>query len=148
MPNEKAKKYEMDMCNGPILKKMLLFTLPLICSSILQLLFNAADIIVVGRFAGDNSLAAVGATGSLINLFVNFFIGLSVSANVLVARICRISDGGVADWYLWISNHVASDHISDGTVPPNRDRVYHISDYLGDFHAGTYCDLCHCYEKI
>lgn len=80
------KKYEMDMCNGPILKKMLLFAIPLICSSILQLLFNAADIIVVGRFAGDNSLAAVGATSSLINLLVNLFIGLSIGANVLVAR--------------------------------------------------------------
>ena len=86
MAKEKAKTYEMDMSNGPILKKLLLFTIPLICSSVLQLLFNAADVIVVGRFAGDNSLAAVGATGSLVNLFVNFFIGLSVSANVLVAR--------------------------------------------------------------
>lgn len=80
------KKYEMDMCNGPILKKMLVFTLPLMLSSILQLLFNAADIIVVGNFAGDNSLAAVGSTSSLINLLTNLFIGLSVGANVLVAR--------------------------------------------------------------
>ncbi|MCM1047916.1 MAG: MATE family efflux transporter [Clostridiales bacterium] len=79
-------KYEMDMCSGPILSKILLFTLPLMFSSILQLLFNAADIIVVGRFAGDNSLAAVGSTSSLINLLVNFFMGLSVGANVLVAR--------------------------------------------------------------
>ena len=86
MAKDGNKKYEIDMCNGPILKKMLIFTLPLICSSVLQLLFNAADVIVVGRFAGDNSLAAVGSTGSLSNLFVNFFMGLSVSANVLVAR--------------------------------------------------------------
>ena len=82
----KKKKYEMDMCSGSILGKILLFTLPLMCSSILQLLFNAADIIVVGRFAGDNSLAAVGSTSSLINLLTNFFMGLSVGANVLVAR--------------------------------------------------------------
>lgn len=82
----KAKTYELDMCSGPILKKMLIFAIPLICSSVLQLLFNAADVIVVGRFAGDNSLAAVGSTTSLVNLFVNFFMGLSVSANVLVAR--------------------------------------------------------------
>ena len=61
------KKYEIDMVNGPILKKMLLFTIPLMCSSILQLLFNAADIVVVGRFAGDNSLAAVGSNTALIN---------------------------------------------------------------------------------
>ncbi len=80
------KKYAMDMCEGPVLKKMLLFALPLMVSSLLQLLFNAADIIVVGRFAGDNSLAAVGSTTSLINLLVNLFIGLSVGANVLVAQ--------------------------------------------------------------
>ena len=83
---EKNKKYAMDMCEGPILKKMLLFALPLMASSLLQLLFNAADIIVVGRFAGDTSLAAVGSTTSIINLLVNLFIGLSVGANVLVAR--------------------------------------------------------------
>ncbi len=74
------------MCHGPILRKMLVFTIPLICSSILQLLFNAADVIVVGRYAGDNSLAAVGSTGSLIGLITNLFLGLSVGANVLVAR--------------------------------------------------------------
>ena len=79
-------KYEMDMCTGSILKKMLLFAVPLMFSSILQLLFNAADIVVVGRFAGDNSLAAVGSTSSLINLLVNLFVGLSVGANVLVAH--------------------------------------------------------------
>lgn len=81
-----AKSYQMDMCSGSILKKMLLFAVPLMFSSILQLLFNAADIVVVGRFAGDNSLAAVGSTSSLINLLVNLFVGLSVGANVLVAR--------------------------------------------------------------
>ncbi len=74
------------MCSGSILGKILLFAIPLMCSSLLQLLFNAADIIVVGRFAGDNSLAAVGSTSSLINLLTNFFLGLSVGANVLVAR--------------------------------------------------------------
>lgn len=83
---EKSKKYEMDMCNGSISKKMLLFALPLMCSSMLQLLFNAADIVVVGRFAGDNSLAAVGSTSSLINLLTNLFVGLSIGANVLVAQ--------------------------------------------------------------
>ncbi len=81
-----GKKYEMDMCSGSILKKMLLFSLPLMFSGILQLLFNAADIIVVGNYAGDNSLAAVGATSSLINLLTNVFIGLSVGSNVLTAR--------------------------------------------------------------
>jgi putative MATE family efflux protein len=80
------KKYEMDMCNGSISKKMILFALPLMCSGILQLLFNAADIVVVGRFAGDNSLAAVGSTTTLIHLLTNGFIGLSVGANVLAAQ--------------------------------------------------------------
>ncbi|WP_418748071.1 MATE family efflux transporter [Frisingicoccus sp.] len=73
----------MDMCSGPIMKKMLMFAIPLVCSSVLQLLFNAADIVVVGRFAGDNSLAAVGSNTALINLLTNLFIGLSVGVNVL-----------------------------------------------------------------
>lgn len=85
---DKKQGYEIDMCNGPILGKMLKFTLPLMFSSILQLLFNAADIIVVGQFAGDDSLAAVGSNGPLINLLTNFFLGLSIGANVLVARYC------------------------------------------------------------
>lgn len=83
--NHKAKHYEIDMCNGPILGKILLFTLPLMLSGILQLLFNAADMFVVGKWIGDNALAAVGSTASLINLIVNVFIGLSVGTNVLVA---------------------------------------------------------------
>ena len=86
MAGAKRKSHEMDMCTGPILSKMLVFAIPLMLSSILQLLFNAADVIVVGRFAGDNALAAVGSTSSLVNLFVNFFMGLSIGANVLVAR--------------------------------------------------------------
>lgn len=86
MGDKKGKQYEMDMCNGPLLKKIIIFTLPLMASSLLQLLFNAADIIVVGRFAGDNSLAAVGSTSSLVNLLVNLFIGLSIGSNVLVGR--------------------------------------------------------------
>ena len=83
---KETKKFEMDMCSGSILWKMLAFTLPLMFSSILQLLFNAADIIVVGKFAGDNALAAVGSNTALINLLTNFFMGLSIGANVLVAR--------------------------------------------------------------
>lgn len=81
-----SKKYEIDMCSGGILKKMLLFAVPLMLSSILQLLFNAADVVVVGKFAGDNSLAAVGSTTALINLLTNLFLGLSVGANVTAAR--------------------------------------------------------------
>lgn len=89
---QKKKSYTMDLCEGSILKKMLLFALPLIASSMLQLLFNAADVIVVGRYAGDNSLAAVGSNGSIINLLTNVFMGLSIGANVLVARYFAAKD--------------------------------------------------------
>ena len=86
MEKKIQKSYEIDMCNGPLLGKIMLFTLPLMLSGILQLLFNAADVVVVGRFAGNEALAAVGSTGALTNLLVNLFIGMSVGANVLVAR--------------------------------------------------------------
>lgn len=76
----------MDLTSGAVLPKMLRFSLPIMASGVLQLLFNAADIIVVGRFAGDNSMGAVGCTSSLINLFTNLFIGLSVGVNVIAAR--------------------------------------------------------------
>lgn len=76
----------MDMCNGPIFGKLLVFALPLMLSGILQLLFNAADIVVVGKFSGSHALAAVGSTGALINIFVNVFIGFSIGTNVLVAQ--------------------------------------------------------------
>ncbi len=86
MAQKPAKQYEMDLTNGAILPTLLKFTFPLMFSGILQLLFNAADIVVVGRYAGDNSLAAVGSNTSLINLLVNLFIGLSVGSNILAAR--------------------------------------------------------------
>lgn len=75
-----------DLCSGPFLKKIILFTLPIIATSLLQLLFNAADLIVVGHWCGSASLSAVGATGALINLLVNLFMGLSVGAGVCVAQ--------------------------------------------------------------
>ena len=82
----KAKSYEIDMCSGPLFPKILAFSVPLMLSGILQLLFNAADMIVVGRFAGNTALAAVGANAALINLLTNLFIGFSIGANVLVAQ--------------------------------------------------------------
>ena len=82
----KSKSYEIDMCNGPLLGKILLFAIPLMLSSTLQLLFNAADIIVVGNFVGPHALAAVGSTTSLRNLLVNLFVGFSVGTNVITAR--------------------------------------------------------------
>ena len=81
MAGKQQTHYEIDMCNGPILSKMLRFSIPLMCSSVLQLLFNAADIVVVGRWAGDNSLAAVGSNPALIGLLTNLFVGLAVGAN-------------------------------------------------------------------
>ena len=69
-----------DLTSGPMLQKIILFSIPLAASSILQLLFNAADVVVVGRFAGSTALAAVGSNGSLINLLVNLFVGLSLGA--------------------------------------------------------------------
>jgi len=80
------KRHQLDMCHGSLADKILLFAIPLMASSMLQLLFNAADVIVVGRFAGKESLAAVGSTTSLINLMVALFVGLSVGSNVVVAR--------------------------------------------------------------
>ena len=81
-----SKSNQLDLTEGPILSKLLQFSIPLILSSLLQLLFNAADVVVVGRFAGNNSLAAVGSTGSLINLLVNLFMGLSIGTNVVAAN--------------------------------------------------------------
>lgn len=85
-------RYKIDMCSGKILPKLLRFTLPLMLSSVLQLLFNAADIIVVGNFASDNSLAAVGSTTALVNLITNLFLGLSTSSNVLSASYMGAGD--------------------------------------------------------
>ena len=82
----RTRSYEMDMVNGPLLGKICRFAFPLALSSMLQLLFNAADIIVVGNWGSDTSLAAVSSTGSMVNLIVNLFIGLSIGTNVLVAR--------------------------------------------------------------
>ena len=82
----KTNKYEIDMCSGSIMDKLISFSLPLMVSSILQLMFNAVDIIVVGRFSGSQALAAVGSTTALINIFTNLFIGISLGANVLAAR--------------------------------------------------------------
>ena len=81
-----AKTKSIDMCNGPLTKKIIFFTIPIILSGILKLLFNAADMIVVGRFSGDISLATVGSTSSLTNLMVNLFMGFSVSAGITITH--------------------------------------------------------------
>lgn len=87
-----TRRYEIDMTEGALFPKVLLFSVPLILSGMLQLLYNAADVIVVGQFAGAQALAAVGSTGSLINLLVNLFMGLSVGSSVVIARFFGAGD--------------------------------------------------------
>jgi len=81
-----SKNHDMDMCSGPLFSKILIYSLPIIAMNLLQLLFNAADMVTVGRFSGREALAAVGATGPLINLIVNTFMGLSAGTAVVVAQ--------------------------------------------------------------
>lgn len=100
-----SSRIHIDMCEGSIFPKMIRFSLPLMLSGILQLLFNAADIVVVGRFAGENSLAAVGSTGSLTNLMINLFIGMSIGANVTAARF--IGSGQKRDIRLTVHTSIA-----------------------------------------
>lgn len=83
---ENKKIYEIDMCTGKIFPKLIAFAIPLMLSGVLQLLFNAVDIIVVGRYSGSTALAAVGATSALIVMLINGFIGISVGSNVLAAQ--------------------------------------------------------------
>lgn len=105
-----GKRKEIDMLHGPLAGRLLLFTIPLICSNILQILFNAADVIVVGRFAGDNSLAAVGSTSSLIALIVQLFVGLSIGANVAAAR--AIGEGNAKTVKSVVNTAITSSIIS------------------------------------
>lgn len=86
------KKSNIDMLNGPLFGNIVRFTIPIILSSILQLLFNAADLVVVGQFCGSVSVAAVGSTSSLCSLIVNLFVGLSVGAGVCVAQAVGSGD--------------------------------------------------------
>lgn len=83
-----SQNHNVDMCNGPLFKKIFIFALPIMAMYILQLMFNTADMVVVGHFSGSKALAAVGATGSLINLIITLFMGLSVGTTVVVARDC------------------------------------------------------------
>ena len=83
-----TQRHDIDMCSGPLFSKILIFALPIMAMNILELLFNTADMVVVGRFSGSEALAAVGATGSLINLIVNLFMGLSVGTSVIVSQDC------------------------------------------------------------
>lgn len=86
--NMTSRKNDIDMCNGPIFGKLFIFSLPIMAMYFLQLMFNTADMVVVGHFSGSKALAAVGATGSLINLIITLFMGLSVGTTVVVAQDC------------------------------------------------------------
>ncbi len=81
-----AKKYEIDMCDGALLPKILRCAVPLILTNLLQIFYNAADVVVVGRYSGETALAAIGSTGSLINIVINMLIGLSVGASIVASQ--------------------------------------------------------------
>lgn len=83
-----GNRREIDMCNGPLVKEIVRYAIPIIITGILQLLYNAIDMVVVGRYVGSQSLAAVGATGHVLKLITNFMIGLSVGLNVVIAQHC------------------------------------------------------------
>ena len=103
------KNKKIDMLNGPLVGKIVIFALPLALSSILQQLFNSADLAVVGRFDSDKAMAAVGSNSSLVNLIVSLFLGLSVGENVVVARL--IGQGRKASFQLSDPLLRASEHI-------------------------------------
>ena len=83
-----VKTHEIDMTKGPILKNLIICAIPLVIMNLLQILFNAADIAVIGMFRGDDAVAAVGANTSLIGLITGLFIGISTGANVVLAKYC------------------------------------------------------------
>ena len=87
------KSYEIDATKGPLFKQILIFAVPLACANVMQLLFNAIDLMIVGMFAGDNATAAVGDTTYLTGCMVNLFVGVSVGVNVVIARYYAVKDG-------------------------------------------------------
>ena len=87
-----VKRREIDFTSGPLLKRIILYSLPIICVNVLQLLFTAADVAVLGIFASDQAVAAVGGNTSITTLLISFFVGLSIGTNVLVARAVGARD--------------------------------------------------------
>ena len=92
MSTKVASKHEIDMTEGKLLPKIIAFALPLLLTSVLQLLFNSADMIVVGKFVGDDAVGAVGSTGSLSALIINLAIGFSGGAGVVLASAYGAKD--------------------------------------------------------
>ena len=91
--NKKHSRYEMDMCNGNLFLKIIIFSLPIMAMGFLQLFFNAADLLIVTNFSTNtDALGAVGSTSSLINLTVNLFMGLSIGTNVVCAKLFGADD--------------------------------------------------------
>ncbi len=117
-----------DMCNGPLFQNVIAYTIPIILTSILQLLFNAADLVVVGQFCGSNSVAAVGATSSIVHLIVNFFAGQNIGAKkyerlskivrtcLLCAFVAGVITGGLAFLF---KEPLLSLYITDSTETVN-----------------------------
>ena len=87
-----ASKYEINMCEGALFPKILKCAVPLIFTNLLQILYNAADVVVVGRYTGETALAAVGSTSSLINIVINMLIGLSVGASIVASQHIGAND--------------------------------------------------------
>ena len=92
-----ARRREIDMCNGPLVQGLVIYTIPVIVTGILQLLYNAIDMVIVGRYVGSQSLAAVGATTIVLKLFTNFMIALSVGLNVVIAQHCGAKEEKAAN---------------------------------------------------
>ena len=124
-----------DMCEGPLVGKIILYTIPIILTGILQLLFNAADLVVVGRCCGDISVGAVGATGALINLMVNLFIGLSVGAGVTVAH--GIGSGRTEDVHRTVHTAIPAALISGAFLT-----------VIGVFFSGTFLEMMDTPEDV
>lgn len=125
------KNFEMNMCEGKIFGKLIVYALPLVLTNVLQLLFNAADVAVLGIFVSDDAVAAVGATGALINLIIGLFVGLSVGANVLVARFSG-------------EQKVDSAHKTVGTSVIVSLLTGVILAFIGYFFAGTFLVWTNC----
>ena len=125
------KNFEMNMCEGKIFGKLIVYALPLVLTNVLQLLFNAADVAVLGIFVSDDAVAAVGATGALINLIIGLFVGLSVGANVLVARFSG-------------EQKVDSAHKTVGTSVIVSLLTGVILAFIGYFFAGTFLEWTNC----
>ena len=145
MQNVKTKRYEMDMTSGNLFKKIVKFSIPLMLTGILQLLYNAADLIIVGQFSNEpNALGAVGSTSSLINLTVNLFMGLSVGANVVTARTyaaknkerlskvvhTAISIAAISGVFLAIFGFVFAEQLLDMMNNPNELALKYIRIYF------------------